>query len=262
LSTNNRFKFVALLDSMAVENRAGDVFPAPMDWAEVQQICDANGVQVLFVLEVFDTDTKVSYNMNMVNKNTPLGTIQVPNHRATANTRITTGWRIYDPKNKIVRDEYSLRDRVSNTGSGINPVKALSTIMNREQIVKGLSLRMGRFYAGRVRRQYFRVYRDYFNKGSSNLKIGFRRADGADWDGAAEMWKKETESSRRKVAGRACYNMAIYSEIQGDVKGALEWAQKSYADYNNKAARDYTRILRDRMFRIERNEQLEQNDND
>lgn len=261
LSTNKRFKFVALLDSMALENRAADVFPAPMDWVEVQRICDENGVQVLFVLEVFDTDTKISYDMDMVNQNTPLGTIQVPRHRATSTTKITTGWRIYDPKNKLIRDEYFVRDRVTNTGSGINPVKALSAIMKRDQIVKSLSTRMGRFYASRVRVQYFRVYRDYFNKGSHNLKIAKRRADVNDWDGAAELWLKDTESAKRKVAGRACHNMAIHCEIQGDVYGAQKWAQKAYADYNIKASKDYGRILSNRVNRIERNNQLEQNDN-
>ncbi|MEO9533335.1 MAG: DUF6340 family protein [Crocinitomicaceae bacterium] len=261
LTTNKRFTYVALLDSMTLDNRAADIFPAPMDWNEVQQICDANGVQVLFVLEVFDTDTKVNYDMQMVNQNTPLGSVQVPRHRATSTTRITTGWRIYDPKNKIIRDEYFVRDRISKTGSGINPVKALSAIMGRDQIVKNLSTQMGRAYASRVRRQYFRVYRDYYNKGSRNLKIARRRADLNDWDGAAELWLKDTESPKRKVAGRACHNMAVYSEIQGDVYAAQEWAQKAYVDYNIKYSKKYGQILSNRVYRIERNNRLEQNDN-
>lgn len=261
LTTNARFKYVTILDSMAVENRAADVFPAPMEWAEVTRICEENGVQLLFVLEVFDTDTKVDYDMQMVNQNTPLGTVQVPRHRATAITRIKTGWRIYDPKNKWIRDEFFVRDRITSTGSGINPAKAASVLMNRGQAVKTVATRAGRFYAGRVRPQQFRVNRTYYNKGSRNLKIANRRAEVGDWEGAAEMWLKDTESTKRKVAGRACHNMAIYAEINGDIKGALEWAQKAYTDHNNKHSRNYAQILRDRVWRYERDQKLREIDN-
>ncbi|MFT4601390.1 MAG: hypothetical protein ACI857_001570 [Arenicella sp.] len=260
LTTNKRFEYVAILDSIAVENRAADVFPAPMDWSEVTRICQENGVQVLFVLEVFDTDTKVDYNMTMVNQNTPLGTVQVPRHSATATTKVTTGWRIYDPKNKIIRDEYFVRDRIRNTGSGINPAKAASVLMNRGQAVTQISTQVGRFYAGRVRTQSFRVSREYFKAGSQNLKIGHRRALVNDWDGSAEVWLKDTESSKRKVAGRACHNMAIDAEINGDIKGALKWAQKAYTDYRIKESKNYARILSDRVFRWEKAQQLKEID--
>ena len=261
LTTNPRFKFVTILDSIAVDNRAADIFPAPMEWTEVERICQEQGVQLLFVLEVFDTDSKIDYDMDMVNQTTPLGTIQVPRHTARMTTRITTGWRIYDPKNKRIRDEFFLRDKIVNTGSGINPVKAASVLVGRGQAVKQLSTQVGRFYAGRVNTKSFRVWRDYYNKGSRNLRIAKRRSEVGDWDGAAEMWLKDTESPKRKVAGRACYNMGISNEINGNVYEALDWVQKAYSDYNNKEAKRYAQILRNRIFLIEKAQALDANDN-
>ena len=49
-----------------------------------------------------------------------------------------------------------------------------------------------------------------------------------------------------KLAGRGCYNMAIISEINGELDIAIEWAQKSYENYNNKLALQYLRILKNR----------------
>ena len=47
------------------------------------------------------------------------------------------------------------------------------------------------------------------------------------------IWQEETKSSPNgKLAGRACYNMAIIAEINGDLDGAIQWAQKSYENYN------------------------------
>ena len=63
------------------------------------------------------------------------------------------------------------------------------------------------------------------------------------------LWEKETASSSSKIAGRACYNMAIINEINGDLNSALKWAQKSYEDYNNKLAIRYVRILENRLYK-------------
>jgi hypothetical protein len=261
LTVNQRFKHIVMLDSMTVQNGGMDVFPAPLSWAEVDKICMDNGVQLLFVLEVFDTDTKIDYSTRNVTKSTPLGDVPLLEHTVKMVTKIKTGWRIYDPKNKLIRDEYYLRDQIISRGSGINPVKAASTLMKRGQAVRQVSRQVGRFYAGRVEDQRFRVWREYYNKGSRNLKMAKRRSEVGDWDGAAELWEKDTHSSKRKVAGRACYNMAIYAEINGDVYGALEWAQKAYTDYNIKFAKDYAQLLRNRVRRWEENQRRKEIDN-
>ena len=71
------------------------------------------------------------------------------------------------------------------------------------------------------------------------------------WDEAGDLWKKETENPKMKIAGRAAYNMAIISEINGDLDSALGWAQKSYEDYNNKLGIRYVRILENRKYKNE-----------
>ncbi len=250
-TTNQRFDKITLIDSMAVENRVSSAFPAQLSWDEVEAICNANNGDFLVVLEVYNTDTKIDYSTGTTTKTTPLGTVQVPTHNARMTTRIKTGWRIYDPYQKIILDEFFLEDRLFSNGSGINPVVAAAALLNREQAVTQISTQVGDFYAGRIESQRFRVWRNYYNKGSRNLKMANRRAEAGDWDGAAELWEKELTNNKRKVAGRAHYNMAIYKEIIGDPYGALELAQTAYGDYRIKEGLVYADILRDRIARIE-----------
>jgi hypothetical protein len=261
LTINPRFKKVVLMDSLTVQGGGIDIFPAQLPWAEVQQLCDEAGVQLLFVLEVFDTDSKINYSQRMVERNTPLGRVNVPEHTATMITNIKTGWRIYDPKNKWVRDAWWISDRISNSSTGINPMKAAEALIGRGQAVRQIAGQVGQMYARRVQDQRFRVWRNYFTRGDQNLKIGRRRAEVNDWAGAAEMWEKSTTSSKRKAAGRACYNMAIWAEINGDIYGAYEWAQKSYTDYRIKDGRDYARLLKRRIQRWEENQRRKEIDN-
>ena len=164
---------------------------------------------------------------------------------------------MYDLALKEVIDQYFYEDQISYTGRGINPVVAAAGLLNREQAVKNISTTVGRHYASRIESRIFRVHRTFWTKGSANLKIAKRRADVGDWDGAAEMWQKDLNHPKAKVAGRATHNMAIYYEIIGDVYKALEFAQKAYTDYNNKEARNYARILNDRIQRIENAAQIE-----
>jgi hypothetical protein len=256
LTTDQRFESLSILDSLTVKRGGIDVFPAPLTWNEVDELCRKNEVQFLMVLEMYDTDTRIDYTMGTTTRSTPLGTINVPVHNASLTTLIKTGWRIYDPKNRLIIDEFRINDQIISRGSGINPAVALATILNREQTVIQLSTTIGQFYAGRVQSQNFRVWRNYYTKGSPNLKIARRKVQVGDWDGAAAMWEKDLTNAKRKVAGRAYYNMAIYKEITGNVDGALEYVQKSYSDYNIKEGLRYATILRDRIARREREKVL------
>ena len=69
-----------------------------------------------------------------------------------------------------------------------------------------------------------------------------------NWKGAEEVWLKETNNTSRKIAGRACYNMAIISEINGDIDKAIEWAKKAYENYNNRLGLTYVNILKNRKI--------------
>lgn len=247
LIQGQRFEATKLLDTIKLVNPTVVGMPSLLDWAEVARICETNRVDILFVLERFDTDTKIDYAVVPITIKTPLG-IELPGveHHATVSTVIETAWRIYDPITKIVYDEFPGSRRFISVGKGINPTVALQAVTNRNDLVKQNSNEIGHLYAQRTFHHWIRVSRDYYVNGSSNLQIAKRRAQTGNWDGAAELWLKDTQSSKRKVAGRACYNMAISSEINDDLDKAIEWAQKSYEDYNNRLALDYVRILRNR----------------
>ena len=248
LSLNDRFKSVEIIDSIALQQKGLGVFPAALAWRDVQKICDDFDVDILFSLEFFDTDTKVDYEVGMVDIPNPLGIdVSMPGHKVTLNTLIKNGWRVYDPVDKILLDEIVLNERIISTGQGINPVKAIEAVIGRKEIVLQRSADIGYAYGLDVRPLQRRIARDYFVRGTDNFKIARRRAQTGNWNGAAELWEKELDHSKGKVAGRAHYNMAIINEINGDLDAAVDWASKSYSDYGNRDALRYVNILRNRM---------------
>lgn len=161
-------------------------------------------------------------------------------------TTVRTAWRIYDLKDKIILDELPFANTITYTGSGINITANAEAILGRKEAVKQLSNKMGYQYADRVRPYWTKVTRDYYVKGTYNFKIAKRKAQTGNWDDAAVLWEKETKNTKRKIAGRACYNMAIINEINGNLDVAIQWAQKAYEDYNNKLALRYINQLKNR----------------
>lgn len=231
------------------ESKRGlSVLPAVLSWEEAERIGEEHEVDVIFSLALYDTDTKVSYNMTTLPLPNEFGIkVNVPAHELHLNTLIKNGWRIYDLKDQRLADEFLCEGRVQASGKGLNPVKAYEAILNRKEAVLASSMDLGENYSSRLIPLRRRIARDYFVRGSNSFKIARRRAQVGDWDGAAELWAMEVSNPKPKIAGRACYNMAIINEINGDIQAAMEWASRSYADYRNNLALRYLNSLRFRQ---------------
>jgi hypothetical protein len=251
LKDNNRFEEVKLLSDTKFQSSNIMGLPAPLTWEQVEGICRDNGTDALFALEMYDTDTRLNYSTASTQIKTPLGTIPGLEHIASMETLVKTGWRIYSPADRTIPDEFIVAESIVFTGRGINPVAAAAALLNRKEAVKEVSNKAGHIYALRLLPYRLRATREYFVKGTNNFKIAKRRAQLGKWDEAAELWEKETTNPKMKIAGRANYNMAIISEINGDLDAAKSWAQKSYEDYNNKLGLRYVRIIENRQYNNE-----------
>lgn len=243
---NNRFAEIKTIKTPETNNAAPGFFPAPLSWDAVEKICAENNTDAVLALELFDTDTKINYAAIPISLKTPLGNVPVIEHQANMQTLVKTGWRIYDLHGRNILDEYSSGKSLNYSAKGINPVAAAGGLINRKEAVKEAGNQNGHAYALRLIPYWIRVYRDYYIKGSDNFTTGMRMARTGNWKGAEQVWLKETNNASRKIAGRACYNMAIISEINGDLDKAIEWAKKSYENYNNHLALTYVNILKNR----------------
>lgn len=246
LIKNKRFDEVKALNDVKLVTTGSGVFPSALSWDIVDKICRENNVDALFALEMFDTDTKVSYSTRSVTMKTLVGNVPAIEHQANMQTLVKTGWRIYDPKGKNVLDEFPISESVNFAGRGINPVVAAAGLVGRKDAVNQVANKVGHSYAFRIIPYWIRVNRDYYVKGTDNFRIARRKAQTGNWADAGSLWEKETTNSNGKIAGRACYNMAIINEINGDLDKAIEWAQKAYENYGDRLSLHYIRILQNR----------------
>ena len=230
------------------------VFPSPLSWKEVAQICEDNNADALAVLEVFDSDSHLDFAIqeNKV-KNKAGGYTIVIEHIADMRMRVTAGWRIYDPANKLIIDEFKSEDHQNFAGKGKNREPAEANLPQKRKAVSETGLFAGKQYGYRIAPMWVRVSRSYYSRGNDDLKKAARMARVNNWKGAVEIWKYMVEMSfDYKLAGRAAYNMALACEIEGKLQLARTWARKSYEEFNIKTGMTYARTLERRIADNER----------
>lgn len=68
-----------------------------------------------------------------------------------------------------------------------------------------------------------------------------------DWESARTCWEPNIENIDHEIAYCACYNMAIYYEVMGDLETAIEFASMGANKYNKQKAVDYLKELKNRL---------------
>lgn len=202
--------------------------PAPLEWSEVERLCASTNSDALILLETFDSDSRRTFDTKVRKKKVDDEFVEYTEHIANLDMKVVTGWRIYYPAQRMIVDNHVFEDHKGFTGRSDNQELAITRLPSKEQAAREAGELAGQDYAVRISPMWMDVARDYYTKGSADMKLATRRARSNDWKGAGEVWMKLAESSANpKVKKRACYNMALVCEIEGNLDLAIEWAKKA-----------------------------------
>lgn len=213
--------------------------PELLKWEQVEGICQREQTDALLVLETFDsnTDLLISAAMDQVTSilHTGKPVARVPGQ---VNMNVVCYWRLYDPSSRTVIDQYQHNSHMTfDLVNSLPPPDALPKT----------AYDAGIHYVERFLPSYYTVRRDLYKRTSGSGKhqfmAGYRRAEVGNWQGAKEIWEELSDDEKRKTAGRACLNVAVSYEVQGNTEEALKWAQRSYEIYDDELGRDYAKVL-------------------
>lgn len=246
MGQSTRFNLINTTEEIEASGSiTGKSFPTPLEWATVSSICNKYKADAVLALEYFDSDFIVMNSTRMEDKDGKQVTIHIAKGIATVNI----GFRMYDPAKKSIIDRESFSFTRTWEGEGRSIMDAAARLIDNAQAVYAISEEAGERYAEKVTPLYFWVNRMYYKKSkhSNDIALGYRYAAVNDWEKAEESWVKALGSRDIKTAGMASYNLAIASEVMGNLEKAKEFAQQSYTNYGNKEARDYVYILEQRI---------------
>lgn len=233
--------------------KAGARMPPPLDWPEVEKICRDYNTNAVVTIESFDSDNSRSARPYVETRKDKTGKkYTVTTYQSQQRTSVRIGWRLYDPKAKIILDEYVTDDYLERSGNGTTERAALNNLPSQLDVTRDVAFNVGIEYGARIAPIYVNISRAYYHKAKGFkdiMKKAARHLEDREIEKATAIWKKVIASAgdNKKAAGRAAYNMAVASEINGNLEVAPDWAKKSWNDYGNKKAREYINIIKARQ---------------
>jgi hypothetical protein len=239
-------------------SKAGVNLPTPLSWSEVQRICSDYNADAVLCIESFDSNNGASTRRSENKKKDKNGKEYIEyTYNALQRTGVRMGWRLYDPKQQIILDEFVTDDYLERSATGNTERAALANLPSPVSVTREVARIGGNHYASRVAPLYIQVNSRYYKKAkgyAQQMEKADRFARSKDFKKAAEIWKQiEARSANNpKAAGRAAYNMAVAAETEGNYDIAIDWAKRSWEQYGNKKARRYINVLRQRKADAER----------
>lgn len=250
LANSPRYNLV--LANRYLEGSGAGYFPDPLNTATINQLCQQFNADAVLAIEVFDSDiamfAKPMQRKTMVNKKEVIQNF----FAATENVKVTMGWRIYQRGNGAILDQHQMYNQMQFNAEGPTEIAAKTALLNPEQAVLKTAFEGGQVYSNRIAARWSRVERSYYTKARKEIRMkqAAQYADAKQWENAAAIWKDLAVHKDPKIAGRACYNLAVASEMLGKHDLALTWANKSAFQFHNALAKDYVVQLKRRLEEI------------
>lgn len=237
------------LVKMATEVLGGNsltaAFPEPLSWDTIEYFCKKYDVDAIIAIEQFDTDFIVTNGKRKTKKKTEGGTeIEAEEYYAEGLGKVKVGFKLYDPKGKTIVDQQLFTTTNTWQGVGTSPTDAALKLIAKTQATKYVSRTAGSNYAYKIAPMPIRIKRPFYrNGGVPEIAAGRRLADVNEWKAAVDKWESGLQRANGKTAGRLCFNIAVGYEVLGNMEKAKEWASRSYVDYRNKKALNYSQQL-------------------
>ncbi len=240
LNDSPRFKAIATNVELKGDG-IGRNFGNPLPISEVKSICMTHQVDALLVLEAFDSDRQELVELENAGDGQQFVARQI--------TDVQIGWRLYDPKEALLIDEFMTYNRHEWSDAAESNDLAEKLFPAGGGELNQACYDAGRAYAARISPTYTYVRRNYYRKakGNKSMKAAAKLAQKGRWDKAAEIWSALSKNSEPKIAGKAAYNMAVVNEINGDIPVAYDWAKVAYSDHGLSGAKPYLLELKDRL---------------
>lgn len=252
ISATPRFTIRPILQEMETDN-ASKNFSTPLTWEEVDKLCQTYGVDAIAALEVYDSDAFTTPSNYIKETKDADGNIRKTTvYRAERSIDVKTGFRLYDPKQRMILDEFITRHLGQDVGEASNAndaVRNLGSPVNQINIAAQIS---GEQYARRIAPLEVREGRVLYTKAhfdKHERKTAKKALNKNDWNTCISIWKEAANNpdTKPKIAAKASHNLAVASEYQGNLSLALQYAEMVQKKYDKHYSTGYAIQLRQRI---------------
>lgn len=233
------------------------IIPPPLTSNQIWELCQINNADAVIAIESFDSDINIIAEPRQ-RKRTVNGKEVIENYfEAIERVRINMTWRTYNGKGGNIIDQHTMLAQRAFTATGLTPDLARRGLIFPVDAIMRTAFEGGDSYGIRISPSWVNYVREIYTKASRSgqMKAARRMAVRGDWDGAAKIWERLSQSQNEKIAKRASFNRAVAAEFQGNYEEALTWARKAADQYGLRRADRYIFTLKARLSELQRLDQ-------
>lgn len=223
------------------EKRLKEIYPASNEW--YQSLAQKTGADAMIFLDMFSCFYRISDRFD----------------NPQANVITSNIWTVYDAHEQKIVDRFRQIDTLfwdsfddeGNFRRVKLPVKTEAVRLAADVIAKN--------YTRQIVSDWNVVYRTILNGNNRQQKEASRLAKNGEWSNAKPIWEKLLESQKRRARAIALYNLALESEMDGNIEKATEYCNKANEESKglffaniNEATRDYSAVLFRRKIDLEK----------
>ena len=218
-----------------------------LSWDYVNQICHLFNTDALLVIERYINRLKTQY------------TKYSDVHYATIDSKYDAVVRIYDPRKEKVIQQFVVNDTIYWAEQAIFQRELFEQKLvpiKTALIETGIQVAMD--LDDKLSPQWHTESRGYFTiKDDNSVQLESYIKEN-NWQAAYDYWQNlYAKSTKKAIKSKLEYNLAIASEMQGDILGAAEWAKKSYITQYRIQTDNYFEILKKRIKVIDEFKKLQ-----
>ncbi len=218
-------------------------FTDTIDWQYLDKISEKQSTDIFIVLD--------SLNISMETDQFLIGYYD-PQYYTYREIAIKAYWKVFDILAKKKLDQYIYTDTLIWDATGYHEPTLKDKLPSLERSIRETSYFAAIDYANRIFPSWQTETRQYFISGNKDFEKAAKLAEQSNWLEAAELWDQYLNNIDREIASRANFNMAVASEILGEIDLAVKYAVKSYQIKSKSRTKYYINILKKRQQEIKK----------
>jgi hypothetical protein len=204
--------------------------------SKIRSLCEEHDADAFILLS--DMDKYVEYDVY----SSYLGTA-VSFYSVYLNTR----WMFINPFESKLIDSRLIRDTLFYEVDGVFGTTSPLLYMTGRELLLAAAEEAAMDYGLTITPHYVQSPRIIFKAGNKEIRRGYKKAVEGGWREAATFWRNTLTDPDPVNRARACFNLALASEMEGLLQPALQWAEKSYAHFPDELSQTYISILQERI---------------
>lgn len=193
-----------------------------IDWNNIKNICETFHTDALLVIERYYNKINTSYKIH------PSNAEYYKHVTASINSKYSAAVKIYDPIEKKIIRQFEVTDTIFWSDGALStknlfekcPTIKKCIIQSGIQAAKDINKYISPVWKKEER--FFYLFDTEENNNSIEKLVKNNK-----WSEAYKYWLNFTKSSKKQIRSKAEFNIAVASEMMGNIDEAIIWANKS-----------------------------------